>query len=97
MIGQYSAVSLLVLTVSVSAIITCTIAPVRAQSAAGQLNTIAKPTGKIPEVPPPTRVDTSTGTAGGYSVGGSTTTTQGTSGGSSQTGKKEKAGTERAR
>ena len=94
---RYSAVSLLVLTVSVSAILACASSPVRAQKAVGQLRDIAGPTGKIPEVPPPTKVDTSTGTAGGYNVGGSTTTTQGTSGGSSQAGKKEKTGTERAR
>ncbi len=47
--------------------------------------------GSVPNASPPSRVDTSTGTAGGYSVGTSTGTASGTT-----TTQKPKAGTEKA-
>ncbi len=86
----------------VFAVIVVTVAmvasPVYAQKAKQQLDSIAGPAGKVPDVPPPTRVETSSGTAGGYSVGTSSGTASGTSskpsGGTS--GQTKKSGTEKA-
>ncbi len=52
-------------------------------------------TGNVPDVGKPQPVSTSTGTAGGYSVGGSTTTAQGTST-PTNSGKTDKKGSEKA-
>lgn len=45
-------------------------------------DTTIKATGNVPAVSPPAAVGTSSGTAGGYSVGGATTTAPGSSGNS---------------
>lgn len=48
--------------------------------------------GNVPNASPPARVETSSGTAGGYSVGTSSGTATGTTG-----GQKQKTGTEKAK
>jgi len=56
--------------------------------------------GSTPEVPPPTAVNTSSGTAGGYSVGGSTTTTKessGNSGKDTDSSQKKDAGSDKGK
>jgi hypothetical protein len=50
------------------------------------------PSGNVPNVPAPTKVETSSGTAGGYNVGTSSGTASGTTG-----GQKPKTGTEKAK
>jgi hypothetical protein len=57
---------------------------------------VNKPTGNVPVVGKPESVSTSTSTAGGYIVGGSITTAQGTSTPSNNTGKSGKKGSESA-
>jgi hypothetical protein len=72
------------------------VSPVHGQKAYDQLKSMGTMPGKVPDVPAPTPVYNSTGTASGFSVGNSSTTAKGASSGSQAAKPKGKTGSESA-